>query len=491
MDKMNFCPFDGKMIDLRNLAYELVFAEGWNWDRVKSETVIGTDRKLYINETDTRRSHYDGESKDAVVILNENRAGGKNGLTLLCDYLRMKDPESDRSRFSQGHDLYTYSFYANGRNAYSHSDDGTGRVFFTEINGEFLFTDQFDSLIMKAVPCCPHCHRRLPEGWSTADDFIGISLIAPEGTGKTSYIDTLMRNGCEVFRKITNVNGRALKMAPIGEKTGSAAFIKANLTDAGASRTIIIGIYDTDNWLTEEGRIRADKAGADILRRIDADIFMFDIRNMGISGIRQNRLAGRTAFRQCRLMSIEEQATFQKENAGRVINASELLRKNAAQDTAVSKNSVSNSNTDNRATSMLQIYEHIVEERMRYGSNDLRSRQFVGVIAKSDLIEEKEKKGRYSVLFDRANDRDMTDINVMTARNELVKELIHEYNMIDDNERRGYGMEYGKGASWHCISATGCDTLDDGTLTGEYNPIRAAEPVMACFMRRITENGWI
>lgn len=493
MDKLNFCPYDGKVMDLRNLAYELVFAEGWDWNRVRTETVIGTDRKLYINEADTRRSHYDCQGESNAVILNENRTGGRNGLTLLCDYLRSGDPESDRNRYSREMPMYELPVYTNAHSAYNSPDDRPGRVFFEEVDEEYLFTDQFDSLIMKAVPCCPHCHRRLPDGWLTASDFIGMALIGLEGTGKTSYIDTLIRNNCEAFRNITGINGRILKMTPAADNVNGSAFIKASLTDRGDSRTVIIGIYDADNLLTEDGRIRADRAGNDILRRIDADVFMFDIRNMGISGIGQNKPAGRTAFIQCRLMSIEEQGRFQRQNAGRVISASDILSNRAPQDLAAmnKQTELTSDRIRQNSTGMLPVYEHVVAERMRYGRSELRSKQFIGVITKSDLIEDREKKGRYSVLFDRQHDRDMTDINSMLARSELVKELIHEYHMIDDNERRGYGMEYGKGSSWHCISSLGCDALTDGTLTGEYNPVRAAEPVMACFMRRIAENGWI
>lgn len=38
---LDFCPFDFNKIDMNNLAYELVFADEWTWERVKKETVIG------------------------------------------------------------------------------------------------------------------------------------------------------------------------------------------------------------------------------------------------------------------------------------------------------------------------------------------------------------------------------------------------------------------------------------------------------------------
>ena len=132
-----------------------------------------------------------------------------------------------------------------------------------------------------------------------------------------------------------------------------------------------------------------------------------------------------------------------------------------------------------------------MHERQKDGQVPLSRVQFLGVITKSDLIEEKEKKGIFSPVFDRNSNGDMTDINSMTARNEMVQELMRKYHMLDDNTYYNYGLKYGRGSSWHCISALGCDALDDGTLTGEYEPIRTAEPVILCIMRRISENGWI
>ena len=67
---LDFCPFDFNKIDMNNLAYELVFADEWTWERVKNETVIGTDTKPFINENDDRRNiHYkDREDKKFVEV---------------------------------------------------------------------------------------------------------------------------------------------------------------------------------------------------------------------------------------------------------------------------------------------------------------------------------------------------------------------------------------------------------------------------------------
>ena len=63
---LDFCPFDFNKIDMNNLAYELVFADEWTWEKVKKKTVIGEDPKPFINETDDRRNtHYkDREDKN-------------------------------------------------------------------------------------------------------------------------------------------------------------------------------------------------------------------------------------------------------------------------------------------------------------------------------------------------------------------------------------------------------------------------------------------
>ena len=47
MGKLDFCPYDGKKIDPNNLAYEVICADGWDWNRVRNETVISNKIRSY------------------------------------------------------------------------------------------------------------------------------------------------------------------------------------------------------------------------------------------------------------------------------------------------------------------------------------------------------------------------------------------------------------------------------------------------------------
>ena len=86
---LNFCPFEFKDIDMNNLAYELVFPNTWNWEKVKKETVIGTEKLAFINENDTRRNKHFKEDTTVqhVILLETKKKGGKNGFQRLLDLI--------------------------------------------------------------------------------------------------------------------------------------------------------------------------------------------------------------------------------------------------------------------------------------------------------------------------------------------------------------------------------------------------------------------
>ncbi len=423
--------------------------------------------------------------------------------------------DEDGSKFGTGDRLESYC-YGNGSSAEDvdclqpgyYQQNGVYRFYVTRYGSGTVF----EEVIMSAVPCCPHCHRRLPGGWLTADDYLGISVIAPAGYGKTAFMESLLRDGGKAFSGISLIDGHKLSIGAAQEITGESAFLSADLSGPGGTKTIIIGIYDTENLLSPDfrhasarqtsGRGSCDRYasgsycsglyGKGIMGRMDADIYLFDIRQSGIAGIGPQRTAGMTEFGSCRLMSLAEQAEFQRQNAGRVISARELLELHRR-----------NLNAEGGSTQMPELYARIVEDRRKYDPDHLKDMQFIGVVTKIDLIEEREQNGRFAALFDRYHDYDMADIDIMTARNELARELIAKYRIlqnprdfgyIGDNGlagNTGFGIEYGKGVSWHCVSSLGCDVLSDGTLTGEYRPIRVAEPIVKCLLRRIAENGWL
>ena len=95
---LDFCPFDFNKIDMNNLAYELVFADEWTWEKSKEKDGYQEDPKPFINENDDRRNtHYkDREDKKFVevqhVVLLENRnPRGKNGFQQLLELISTRN----------------------------------------------------------------------------------------------------------------------------------------------------------------------------------------------------------------------------------------------------------------------------------------------------------------------------------------------------------------------------------------------------------------
>ena len=138
----------------------------------------------------------------------------------------------------------------------------------------------------------------------------------------------------------------------------------------------------------------------------------------------------------------------------------------------------------------LDVYNRI--KKVRQAADCLEAMEemyFVGVIIKSDLLEEMGRRD-YGILFDRRTDG-MTDINQMMGRSRMAVDMIKEFKLFGDKDVDAIGSEYGKDRTWHCISALGCDAQIHGELLGEYAPIRVAEPLITCIVRRLADNGWI
>ena len=69
--------------------------------------------------------------------------------------------------------------------------------------------------------------------------------------------------------------------------------------------------------------------------------------------------------------------------------------------------------------------------------------------------------------------------------------MIEDLQLFKGKNLKDFRRDYGKGVSWHCISALGCDAEMADNLLGEYAPIRVEEPLMTCILNRIRDNGWM
>lgn len=526
----DFCPFDFKQIDVNNLAYELVFAGDWTWQEVKDKTVVGKDTPIFINDRDHRREEYLGLTQndtEHVVLLEVKKKGAKNGFQLFLDMVEFnnnklrqeaveKEAEiSEEKEAWQGSFQYDASGFAGAsRIALEHK----------KINGIHTFVDEKNEPVMSAMPCCPHCHNRLPIGWDEAEDFGAVSLMAPTTGGKTTFLYSMMHDKWGAFKNLGSINGQTLTITPAHRENDPTDTVYWELEEASkkmckdygkcpentrlvgyippvflqveyAGHIMIIGIYDNAGEnLRKINPIKMSNLRM-LLDKMFADIYLFDPKHMNIILPGQKEAVLRSHFSECKMLEIEEQGDYQAENSQKVISAQELLYEVK-----------SGENDEEDVIKLLDVYNSNYNIRAEYHCmEEMRKMYFLGVIVKSDLLENAEeikKSGEYDTLFDRNSKDDMLDINQMTARSDQVEEMINVFNLFGDKNLDDFRVDYGetsevgggtgrKAVSWHCISALGCDALLADRLLGKYSPIRVAEPLVTCIIKRIADNGWL
>lgn len=532
---MDFCPFDFKKIgeDKENLAYELVFPENWTWDAIKKETVVGEQKRTFISENDRRRDKHFREDRtvEHVMLLERKKATGKSGFTLLKELIAFHNANREEKAGSSGLSVPAvslkeeYGIESDFDADYGFDEAGPIALYHKVDNGIDTFVDEDGDDVMYAMPCCPYCHNRLPIGWQTAEDFAAVSLMGPTGGGKTSFLYSMMNKNWAPFRNLGYINGRKLSIASahrVNDPTDTMYYRMSQASedmcrDYGncpdstfrqgwippvflnvqyAGHTMIVGIYDNagENLL----KMNPDKPYLTMLRdKMFADIYLFDPADLRITLPKEKDQMIHAGIGACQMWEIEAQGEYQASHAGQTVSARDLLREAFRKPDAGSEGG---------GRGPLDVYDMTYSVRQQYNClPHMKTMYFLGVIIKCDLIEdapEVRKSGEYDVLFDRRTQGDMVDIGQMTARSDLVREMIDKLKLLGEKKlvdfQRDYGeldedeKETGRNAvSWHCVSALGCDAEKGEKLLGEYAPIRVAEPLVTCIVKRIADNGWI
>lgn len=518
---LDFCPYDFNTIDLENLAYELVFPRGWTWEKVKRETVVGDIKRNFINENETLRNKFFGKDnvRPRVMLLEAQRKGGKNGFKLFKELIEYNNAEvlglSSEDDFTDG---FRYD-----EDDFTDEDDKT-MLHYQKLEGEIdVFVDKRGFPVMYALPCCPKCHNRLPIGWLEAEDFGAVSLMARSGAGKTTLLYSMMHENWEAFQNLGEIRNKPLRITAAHRMNDNTDEIYAEMKrNAEAmcrkggkcpnstirifrippvflnvqynNHTMIVGIYDNAGENLREMDLITNPDLRILLNKIFAELYLFDPEDLDISLPEQKQKAMEAQFRKCEILSLEEQGKYQSEHMGDILLASEILRHAA------------DIKTENKGLKKaMEVYVNHLSALHQHNCLDrMKEMYFLGIIIKSDLLENTEeiKSNReYDVLFDREVLDDMLDKSAMDARSELVQDMIKELRLFgkknindfkyDFGEIDGNGKETGRDAvSWHCISALGCNP-QEGVLKDEYAPIRVAEPMVTCILKRISDNGWI
>lgn len=516
---LTFCPYEFKEIDMNNLAYELVFPKNWNWEDVKEQTVVGTKKLPFISENDQRRAkHFKENEENHIILLETKKKGGKNGLTLLKELIVYFNAKMESQM--QEDEIEGIEFDASDFGG----EEETKLLYWKVIDGIDTFLDKDDDVVMWAMPCCPKCHNRLPIGWNDAEDFAAVSLMAPSGGGKTTFLYSMMQNNWDAFQSVQNRQMGRISITAAhrmnDKKDVSYAEMKANAEemckDGGKcpertdkehwippvflnvqynNHVLILGIYDNAGEHLRNMDVMENENLAMLLKNMFAEIFLFDPKHLNIA-LSQSNPTG-TGLPGFQILSLEEQGNYQKANESKVISAQEILAP-IAFPVGVTGN----------VTDAMEVYHNhkasLQQNKSIGGLRRLKEMYFCGVLIKSDLLEETDEiqsSGEYQQLFQRENSEDIWDLDSMEVRGELVEDMIRDLKLFGNINMNDFKVDFGelddkgnktgkKAVSWHCISALGCATDDDNCLKGEYNPIRVAEPLVTCIIKRLIDNEW-
>lgn len=540
MGKLDFCPYDGKKIELNNLAYEIIHPDGWDWNRVKNETIVSDRKRSYIVEQDTRRQEQlDFVDKEKHVILLANPDDeGKSGLTLFEELVKNSESELHHeayaknmgSEMASNYDQIMKNIYgmkfdlkhedeSGMNNCSSNMANGKGkcRLHYSYWQGLHTFLDDNNDPVMYAMPCCPYCHNRLPVGWLEADDFIGISLMGHEGVGKTSFLYSLIHNNAYSLEQSLDLSGNSLTIRPahyesdskdtiyahvseqaklmcknngqcpnsMAETGNMPIFLRAQYGDGAKQKSMIVGIYDNAIRLLGKLDTISGKNANALIEKIYGDMYLFDPRDMNLKDISPRRLSGKSRFVKCDMLSLEEQAELQTHNKNLVVAAGDLLV-NRGKKTHTERDDVAKVGNPT-----MQLYKYAVSKYRRYGNSDvLRCKKFIGVFGKCDLFREQVEKD-YSELVSGNSDEGKQKYDEIQKRSKMTAQMLRNYGMLSHEDMDMFCGDYGKGVSWHCISATGCDVIENDHLLGEYKPINIGDPVISCIVSRMKDLGWL
>ena len=479
--KSCYCPFDLKPINMNNLAYELVFNESFDYRTAMDDNTFNAlttvDGESLIEIGTYRRSnvfHIEDERADPCLIVLENyESEGENtvsGLSFLIENVELNSKAGIKDVPMKNKSAGKYDLVEAKVN----------------IDGNYEFFNRYRQRVMTALPCCPHCHMRLPRRWGEAEDFFIVSLIGPAGSGKTMMRLSLMADQRKALVRNVQINGSPVNIMP-AHYIGYGGFydeiieMAEQLSNDGIcphpidrnkliqplflnvvykGHRMIVGIYDIASYKPDKPFELWNRYLKYAIDNSDADLFLFDPVDMDIELLRAR--IDPVSIKEGEACESTEDYFIEGEIKKRPLN----------------------------------MY-HVMNFQ-RYGRRAVpdkkSSRHFRGVIVKSDLLQPIVDEGKYGVLF-RDTFEDPSDRDGVLTTNEIIKDMIKEYRLfgnLSDDEIDDIGSNYKKARrSWHCISALGCNQDMCGKLEGDYAPIRVAEPIIRCIVDRIADNGWI
>lgn len=503
---LDFCPhepdydkMDGsfKKIDMSNLAYEMKFRYRRTYEELKEKTVLGNVIDNIVVRGSDIHSKKIFNDDSTHFMLWEGRGSRENGL----DMLRKAIEEANKEELSK----QTSEFI--GEEAYG----GPQLLSFNKNpNTEGIYTisyaegsDMAGTPIADLVPCCPNCHRPLPIGWQHAEAFQALSLMAYTSGGKTTFLVSMMADnwGCfntldenlhvsaahdpeyekwfaelkDASKRLVN-NGECPDPTPPGNERIPALFLNVKYH----GHRMILGLYDNAGETFKN--MAPGNPSVIMLSCMNGHLFMIEPEDLHVQ--LPEKIVPKAPIEQYELMSIQEQAEYQSKHRNESVVAKDLLEN-------VEKR------VRRRRQDWFEMYSNMKDAFQRHEIEHLLQKQHLyGTVVKCDLLEDLPEfiaLPQKSMLFSR-EDMDLNS-NQMFLQQEMIREKIFERYVFRDEKQKNKLLGDFASASWHCISALGCDTKiipgeNDVFDIDAYAPIRLAEPIMTCVMNYAVDHGW-
>lgn len=384
-------------------------------------------------------------------------------------------------------------------------------------------------LAFQLVPCCPHCHARLPKGWLNADCYVPVGFFSPKHGGKTTITESLIANDFEIFN---NMNGTKATPAQNAEfapyyksvlkranklieehryHDGSQPYYRLpiffNLELEG--KKILVGLFD----IAGESLETLDPLDpiADFLMNMSGIVCLIDPNSMSVHLKPDIEYVGENPQEKAAsghnhsdngviLKTIDQQAEEQR-NCKEEISVRELLKEESEAENEEMDSSKEKYDGANHELTIktFRKFCSFVNAKCMVGEQPLKNIHLAMTIMKSDELKETPEiqskgEGDKIVLFQDADSlEEYIDTDIRKIRQLVIPGLFDEY-FFKGNEKRLFTEPF-KSVSWHCISAVGCSKTRkvyekgskkaDVYYVGEYSPIRVVEPVLECVFREM------
>lgn len=448
--------------DMNNMAYEAIFAKGHDAQELKN-TVLSPMYEVFLPRADQRLVQCFNDHETHIILSEANDENSENQCSRALRMIEEGNRKQDEARAAEdmfesgkGTKIYKLKYKKRGHEyLISYAESAGVR----------------SAQIMRLVPCCPSCHHRMPIGWEEAEAYMGISLLAPTSGGKTTFVTSMMVNDFECLK---NIGGDLEIVEAVDRYTDSSYRFLRNaaekLVEEGVcpDRTnteymippVFLKVYYKGHQLfvtlyDNSGEVLSlmdgfNDAKIRMLPNMDAHIYMIEPEQLNVD-----------------------------------LNVSD------ADDLDLYTQSRKKKNP-------MKMYEDYKSWLLLNGMGHIVQKQHLALtICKCDKLEylpEMETYNRYGLLFEHGMSCDLMDADASLARESVVKTLFSD--LMEDGSKKLKQLDR-ENVSFHCISALGCGTqkvIQDGSehfvMTGEYAPIRLAEPLVTCIWKKIQELGW-